>query len=167
MSDNARFLMQARTRAVMLRLAQLRQGELATWEELSAVLSAEAGHPIDAQTDGRHYVARARHRLLRDKGMALECLTGVGVKWLTPDEVVRLGPQYRQKINRASRRGQQKLRLGLTPQQYQKLGDHQKAEYNASLAILGFLEGGSTHQNEQRTQQNMAVNGLLRVPWAV
>lgn len=167
MSDSDRFLMQARTRAVMLRLAQLHQGDVVTWEELTAVLSKEAGHPVDAQTDGRHYIARARLRLLKDRGMALECITGVGVKWLTPEEVVSLGPHYRRKINRASLRGQQKLRLGLTPQQYQSLSNQQKAEYNTSLAILGFLEGGSNHKAEQQTQRNMATGGMLRVPWTV
>lgn len=131
-------------------LKAMRQGELIEWGRLSQILG------MNAQSEGRHHVNQARKILLREHKRNYECVTDVGVKWLTDAETARRTHYCRRRVHRMARRQVRKLE---TVKDTSELTEFERIKYFAGLAFLGHLETAS-HQSALRSAEVRAVRAV-------
>lgn len=91
---------------------------------------------IDVRGGGYGYLASARHILLRDYGLLLETVKGVGVRVANPEQKLDAMGSTMRRIPRTLRKA------GRISQaiDYASLPEQRRPEYNARTAVLGSLK---------------------------
>lgn len=151
------FAVTEQTRLILARLRQLVIGETVPWQELSSLLGQ------DAQKEGRHYVDSARRVLRRRDRVVCDVVVGVGVKRLTPAEVAVLGHSYIRRLNRAARRGKQKLAT-LTNEQWSGLTPEQKTAFQLGQGMLGVLANATAPRKVEVVERQLASGNPIPRP---
>lgn len=86
------------TLLIYQRLRRLAMGEIASWDELSALID------MDASADGNGFVQTAKKMCRRDDGYCFMTVRGLGVKRLTDEEIAKEKmPQHRRGLRSRSR----------------------------------------------------------------
>lgn len=115
-------------------------------EKLKAVVTAENYAVVpyselskiigyDVQGDGYSYLKSAREIVERDTGRLIGVVAGEGVKLLTPEEQVAVGPDTLQRLKRATTKGIR--RIGRV--QVDRLTDDQRLDYHTTASVLGAV----------------------------
>ena len=117
------------TKILTDRLAQCSIGDIVAYEELTKLIGR------DVCTIARSNLTQAVRRMLRD-GIVFGTIRGVGIKRLTDEEIVGVGPQTISKFRRASRRASAKL---ANVQDFNGLPQAVKTTHHMSLSVLGVL----------------------------
>ena len=115
-------------------------------ERLKAVVSAENYDVIpynelsgligfDVQKDGYPYLKSAREIVERETGRLVGVVLGDGVKLLTPEEQVAIGPDSLQRLKRATTRSIKRI----ARVQVDKLTDDQRIDYHTTASVLGAV----------------------------
>jgi quinolinate synthase len=89
----------------------------------------------DVQRDGYSYLKSAREIVERDTGRLIGVVLSEGVKLLTPEEQVAIGPDSLQRLKRATTKSIK--RIGRV--QVDKLTDDQRLDYHTSASVLGAV----------------------------
>lgn len=114
---------------LIARLRKMQKGELVSYHELSALISA------NVQQGARGYLNTARNRLLMDEAMVFEAVRGIGIKRMDDAQIISVGEQATNKIHRASKRALRKLNCS----DMGNLTQEQKAELNMSTSVTGVI----------------------------
>ena len=115
-------------------------------DKLAAVVKAESYDVIpyadlsrligyDVQKDGYSYLKSAREIVERDTGRLVGIVMGEGVKLLTPEEQVAIGPDSLQRLKRATTKSIR--RIGKV--QVDRLTDDQRLDYHTTASVLGAV----------------------------
>lgn len=117
------------TKMLSDRLALLPVGETLPYEDLSSVIGR------DVRTEARSNLTSAMHRLLSE-GVVFAAVRGIGIKRLTDEEIVGIGPETVAKVRRAARRAGTKLSA---VQDFAALPATAQTQHNMSMSVLGVL----------------------------
>jgi hypothetical protein len=146
-------------------------------EKLKAVVTAENYYVIpysdlskligyDVQREGYNYLKSAREIVERDTGRLIGVVLGEGVKLLTPEEQVAIGPDSLQRLKRATTRSIK--RIGRV--QVDKLTDDQRLDYHTTASVLGavhlFTKPKSVAKIEEavsKTSDKLAIGDTLKL----
>ena len=123
---------------------QLEKAFIALQED-GALLYGKVGEIIgvDPQSPiGVSITTRARHRVLRDHEIVIECLRNEGFKRVNDPEKVKLGKGYVGKIRRTAKRGTAVVQAA----NYDKLGANDKVQFTLVVSWLGAIKQATQPQ---------------------
>ena len=103
--------------------------DLIPYAELSSLIG------YDVQRDGYSYLKSAREIVERETGRLVGIVLGEGVKLLTPEEQVAIGPDSLQRLKRATSKSIR--RIGRV--QVDRLTDDQRLDYHTTASVLGAV----------------------------
>jgi hypothetical protein len=103
--------------------------EVIPYADLSKIIG------FDVQRDGYSYLKSAREIVERDTGRLVGIVLGEGVKLLTPEEQVAIGPDSLQRLKRATTKSIK--RIGRV--QVDRLTADQRLDYHTTASVLGAV----------------------------
>lgn len=130
------------------RLAHSQPGDIIPYQELSLIIHR------NVQREGRSAMDCARKYALRDEQALFECIRGVGLKRLTDEEIVKVGPSHIKRIHSASRRGILKLS---SIRDFTKLNERDQIRHNTAMSLLGVFFEVSRVKSIRRIEAAVAV----------
>lgn len=117
------------TKMLQDRLRDLKDGEIATYEELSSLV----GRDVTASARGN--LNSARNRLLNE-GIAIVCVHGQGVKRASDAEKIGTGLAYMKRIRRGARKTG---KIVAAVDDFDSLSKDLQVQHNLTLSVLGVV----------------------------
>lgn len=140
------------TSQIEKRLRESEFGETVTYEELSRILGR------DVRKWCRHNLQSAR-KILSAEGTEFGVVLNVGLKRLTPNEVVETNAVFTEKVRRTTKRGLKRLSHVVLDD----LDDEHKQRLNSQAAYLQFLNFASTPKATKAIEQASTPDDRLNI----
>jgi len=114
------------TQVIYTRLKKAEVGDVITYSELNDLIKA------DVQAGARHILHSARSMAVRDDKIVFDCISNVGIKRLTDEEIMGLPTYALRSIGRKCKRTSRKLHCA----DWEKMNPADKVKYAASASVL-------------------------------
>lgn len=118
------------SQVLIKRFKQMAKGDFVPYGELNDLIGC------DVQGKSRDTLSRARHRVLRDDKVVIECVHGKGVKRIEDADCIGIGEDATKRVRRLTRKATEKMLGGCD---YPSLSNDNKLQYNTHLSIMGAL----------------------------
>lgn len=140
------------TRKIFEFLAEINEGGEVSYEEIATALGKQ-----EFTTKLRGSLAAARKRLIREKGIVFGVNRAVGLKRLTPAEIVDASRGGIHRVSRQCRRSMKTLGCA----DFQRLSADEKIKHNASMSIYGALAASSSLSSIKRIETVVKNSGEI------